>query len=167
MCVFRFARSSIPRVSISPCRNSSLANACGSRFRVQRWDKSGTTGFALAAPRTASIALTLVTAARFFDIAWRARTPLYIAHCLIYCIFLFSVPFFQYYEMSYGLNVEMHKQVSPARVHLNFKWTSSNRADRSRESYVYTSLSPSFLRTGCSTRIGKPSRSTAIFGVCL
>ena len=72
-------------------------------------------------PRNASIALTLVTAARFFDIAWRARTPLYIAHCLIYCIFLFSVPFFQYYEMSYGLNVEMHKQVSPARVHLNFK----------------------------------------------
>lgn len=42
-----------------------------------------------------------------------------------------SFPFlllFQYYEMSYGLNVEMHKQVSlPSRLHLNFKWASSNR----------------------------------------
>lgn len=45
-----------------------------------------------------------------------------------------SFPFlllFQYYEMSYGLNVEMHKQVSlPSRLHLNFK--SSNRSDRYR-----------------------------------
>lgn len=54
----------------------------------------------------------------------RARLFTPLSHVQIHLFLLF----FQYYEMSYGLNVEMHKQVSPShRLHLNFKSVSSNR----------------------------------------
>lgn len=67
----------------------------------------------------------------------RARLFTPLSHVQIHLFLLF----FQYYEMSYGLNVEMHKQVSPShRLHLNFKSVSSNRVDGYRQSCIHARL---------------------------
>lgn len=51
---------------------------------------------------------------RPFVIEYRRSSNLYVVIFIFERkLFFYIKLFFQYYEMSYGLNVEMHKQVSP------------------------------------------------------